>query len=212
MKAVGRLDEWLGLLDSLVGDILDLVGLTWNSMPCLSPNALEDPTTEELCRRLRENRSAGDLPLRIDIQAVELGADSDADQGRMDIVFSPMIPTEAIYFCLECKRLNVLTAGRIRSYASEYVACGMFRFVTGQYAALVRHGGMLAYVLDGNLAGAMESVSNVIHRRRHELQMQLPGGMRSSTVRPGVDSIKETHHNRALGRRAICIHHIFARA
>ena len=210
MKTVGRLDEWLDLLDSLVGDILDLVVLTWNNMPCLSPNALEDPTTEELCRRLRESRSAGDLPLRIDTQLVELSADADSDQGRMDIVFSPMIPTEAIYFCLECKRLNVRGPGRTRSYASEYVTYGMMRFVTSQYAGIVRHGGMLAYVLDGNLATAMTRVSNVIHRRRHELQMQLSEGMRPSTVRPGVHSIKETYHNRGSGRIAICIHHIFA--
>lgn len=31
----------------------------------------------------------------------------------------------------------------------------MLRFVTGQYSKAVRHGGMIGYVLDGNVSRAM---------------------------------------------------------
>lgn len=210
MKLVGVPDAWLDLINSLVPDILDLVVSTWQGMPVLASDAREDPTTEELCRRLRQNRSASELPFRIDIQLVELDLAAGAGQGRMDIVFSPLIPSEEIYFCLECKRLNVVRSGRVRSYATEYVTYGMLRFIIGQYAARVRHGGMLAYVLDGNVGNAIASVSRTIRRRHEELEMQPPGAMLRSTIRTSDEAARETQHTRSLDNSAFCIHHIFA--
>ena len=209
MKLIGIPDSWLDLINSFVPDILGLVASTWQNMPVLAPDAREDPTTEELCRRLRQNRSASELPFRIDIQLVELEPADDAAQGRMDIVFSPMIPSEEIYFCLECKRLNVVSADGIRTYATEYVAHGMLRFVCGQYAARVQHGGMLAYVLDDNIDNAIASVSLSIRRHHEILEMQPPGTMLRSTIRPSDEAVRETHHVRNLTSKVFCIHHIF---
>lgn len=210
MKLIGIPDSWLDLINSLVPDILDLITSTWQNMPVLASDAREDPTTEELCRRLRQNRSASDLPFRIDIQLVELDPAAGADQGRMDIVFSPLIPSEKIYFCLECKRLNVVSGGHKRSYATEYVIHGMLRFICGQYASRVQHGGMLAYVLDDNIDNAIESVSIAIRRHHEILEMQPPGALLRSTNRPSDEAIRETHHMRNLTTKAFCIHHIFA--
>ena len=210
MRLVGLPDAWLDLLDSLVPDILDLVLLTWQDMPPLPANALEDLTTEELCKQLRKNRNACQLPFRIDIQQVELDPAAGVDQGKMDIVFSPLLPTEDIYFCLECKRLNVVDNSGLRTYASEYVAHGMLRFITGQYAAHVHHGGMLAYVLDGNVHHAVASVSRIICRRHEELAMEPPGNMYPSTIVAAEHTVKETHHTRAFSISQFCIHHIFA--
>lgn len=212
MKFVGAPDAWRELIDTLVPDILDLVVSSWGNMPTLAPNAREDPTTEELCRRLRQNRDGTDLPLRIDIQMVELGPEADAEQGRMDIVFSPLIATEKIYFCLECKRLNVVGCKGVRSYASEYVTEGMDRFIRGQYAACVQHGGMLGYVLDGNIGSALARVARTIGHRYQELRMQAPGAMVRSTIRPSDEAIRETHHARYAGNSRFCIHHILAPA
>ena len=212
MKVVGVPDQWRGLIDTLVPEILELILSSWRNMPKLAPGAREDPTTAELCRRLRQNRSGGDLPLRVDIQMVELGAGADADQGRMDIVFSPLVPTEEVYFCLECKRLNVVSCKGVRSYAGEYVTEGMVRFIRGQYAACVRHGGMLAYVLDGNIGSALAGVASSIRRRYRELKMQAPGEMVRSSIRASDGAIRETHHTRYSGSSPFCIHHIFAPA
>ena len=66
-----------------------------------------------------------------------------------------------IYFCLECKRLNVVVNGIKRPGGSDYVVHGMARFVSGQYASAVRHGGMLGYVLDGNIPGAIANVESI---------------------------------------------------
>ena len=210
MRSLGTPHDWLDLLTALVPDILELVRTTWKTMPALPPDALEDPTTEELCRRLRQNRTAAMLPFRIDIQMVELGESPDGDQGRMDIVFSPMLPTEVVYFCLECKRLNVTRAGTTRSYATEYVTHGMMRFVTGQYASHVQHGAMLGYVLDGNIPAALQRVSAAIGTRCDELGMEKPCSVLQSSIRTTDPSAAETRHRRSPSQEPFVIHHLFS--
>lgn len=209
MNLIGAPDEWIDLIDTLVPDILDLVISTWEAMPLPKSDAREDPTTEDLCRRLRQNRNSSELPFRIDIQMVELDPAENEDQGRMDIAFSPPVPREDIYFCLECKRLNVVNNGKVRPYTSEYITHGMMRFVRGQYAKSVRHGGMLGYVLDGNVAQAIKNISGLIRKRFKELGMESPGEMLQSSVRPGVANLKETHHSRQHISGRFLIHHIF---
>lgn len=207
MKAIGVPTEWIDLIDSMVPDILDLVATSWRLMPIISSDSREDPITEELCRLLRANRSSGDLPFRIDIQMVELDPTPSEIQGRLDIAFSPMVPREDIYFCLECKRLNVPDGkGRTRSFATEYVTRGMTRFVKGQYSKRVRHGGMLGYVFDGNFASAFAAITKVIRARPADLGMNPPGEMKASTVRPHDSNCRETHHERN-GLSVFRLHH-----
>ena len=212
MKSYGVPDAWLDLIASLVPDILQLVWSTWQTMPPLARDALEDPTTDELCRKLRHTRSAAELPFRIDIEMIELGESVDAEQGRMDIVFSPLLAAEQVYFCLECKRLNVKKSGSTRSYATEYVVHGMMRFIAGRYASQVPQGGMLGYVLDGDLARAVERVSMAVGRRWEELGMRSPGAMLTSSILTGVATARETQHRRGPGREQFVIHHLFAPA
>ena len=209
MRSLGVPDDWLDLIASQVPDILALVRRTWQTMPPLAPDALENPTTKELCRRLRQSRAAAALPFRIDIELVELGESSDADQGRMDIVFSPMLPTEVVYFCLECKRLNVKRSDGTRSYAAEYVIHGMMEFITGKYASQVQHGGMLGYVLDGKVSRAIERVSAEIGRRSEELGMKGSYLVRQSSIRTTDPSAKETRHWRGPNGDLFVIHHLF---
>ena len=209
MKSYGVPDAWLDLIASLVPDILQLVWSTWRSMPALAMDALEDPTTEEFCRRLRDNRTAADLPCRIDIQMVELGTSADAEQGRMDIVFSPLVPAERVYFCLECKRLNVTKEGTKRGLATEYVVHGMMRFMTGQYASEVPNGGMLGYVLDGDVGDAMDRVSAAVGARWDKLGMENPGMLVPSSMLPGVEAARETRHKRSESGELFVIHHLF---
>lgn len=210
MNLIGAPDEWVDLIEPMVADILDIVISTWDEMPPPAPEAKEDPTTEELCRRLRQNRNMAELPFRIDIQMVELDPEADENQGRMDITFSPPVPREDIYFCLECKRLNVANDnGKVRTYASEYVTHGMLRFVRGQYAARVSHGAMLGYVLDGDVPKAIKNVSGIIKSRFKELGMEAPGKMLSSSVRPKQSNLKETYHARKHASDEFQMHHIF---
>ena len=158
MSVIGTSTEWADLIDPMVAMILDLAVATWEGMPSPNSDDGEDKITTALCRALQQNRTARGLMFQIRTQVVELEPAAGADAGRMDIVFIPLVPREDIYFCLEAKRLNVVKNDGSRAYASEYVTFGMLRFVAGQYSRSVRHGGMVAYVLDGNLSRAISNI------------------------------------------------------
>lgn len=211
MTPIGSPTEWANLLDSLVPEILALVIATWEEMPPPPVDALEDPISTAFCTHLRAGRNRFDLPFQIHTQLVELDPAAGQDQGRMDIVFVPMVPREYIYFCLECKRLNVRTAVGVRTYASEYVRFGMLRFVRGQYASAVHNGGMLAYVLDGDVRTAMVNVETNIKARLPELGMEAPGALLASSILPNDERTRETCHRRSNSTEPFIIHHLFMR-
>ena len=212
MSIIGISTEWADLIDSMVPDILRLVIATWEGMPPPAANDKEDNITVALCRALRQNRTARSLMFQIHTQLVELEPASEGGLGRQDIVFIPLVPREDIYFCLESKRLNVVKDGKLRTYASEYVTLGMLRFVTGQYSKAVRHGGMIGYVLDGNVSHAIINVEANIQTRHAALCMTAPGALESSTVLKGDARARETHHQRTHEKTLFRIHHLFMAA
>jgi hypothetical protein len=193
----------------MVPQILQLTIATWEMMLRPAPDEKEDNITNELCRALRKNRTVRGLMFTIDTQFVELDPMPGEPIGRLDIIFRPPIPTEEIYFCLEGKRLNALNAGRVRAYASEYVKLGMLRFISGQYSRGVRHGGMIGYVLDGNIARARTNIAANLRRHCGILCMTPPGRLLPSTVLVREDRARETHHHRRHERRRFLIHHLF---
>ncbi|MCI0629301.1 MAG: dockerin type I domain-containing protein [Phycisphaerales bacterium] len=169
----GSASEWSDLIDPMVPEILGLIIATWRGSASPATDAAEDDITIWLCRELRQNRTARESMFRIDTQFVEIDPAPGQKYGRLDLTFSPPIPRESIYFCLECKRLNVVKDGVKRAHAAEYVMHGMLRFVTGQYSQAVRHGGMLGYVLDGQVADAIENVAANIRSKCSELGMDV---------------------------------------
>jgi hypothetical protein len=209
MIQLGSPEHWASFIETQVPDILALVIATWEAMPSPAGNALEDPVSESLCRLLRQSRNRCDLPFRIDTQLVELDPAAGQDQGRMDIVFSPPAPREDIYFCLECKRINVRGEDGVRPFFVEYVRFGMFRFVRGQYANSVRHGGMLAFVLNGDVTGAITGVEGNVRNLFNDLGMDEPGMFLTSTARPNDHRVRETRHRRANRSEPFVIHHLF---
>lgn len=134
---------------------------------------------------------------RVSYQVVEVDTDLAMVTGRKDIVFFPLSNQEEIYLCLEAKRLNAIISGIRRSLADKYVKDGMQRFVDGKYARSVRHGVMLAYVLDGYTERAIQNVETNIRNRYSELRMEKETGFAASTIRPDDSRTKETRHRRA---------------
>lgn len=216
MSVVGASDEWIGLLERMLPNILRLVVEVWTGMPKPFSDDKEDQITELLCRALRNNRTVRDLPFYIQIQMVELDPAAGHELGRLDIAFMPTglpgAPNESIYFCLECKRLNVLISGKKRPGGSEYVVQGMVRFVNGQYAKAVRHGGMLGYVLDGDVAGAITNVESNVKSQHVSLCMEPPGTLNSSSVLAEVPTARESLHSRTGESTHFRIHHLFVDA
>jgi hypothetical protein len=212
VSVIGTPEKWADLIDPMLPDILDLVIASWQEMPTPAPDDKEDNITAALCRALRQNRTARSLMFQIHTQLVELEPAAGEDLGRQDVVFMPLVPREDIYFCLESKRLNVKKGGKLRTYAAEYVTNGMLRFVTGQYSKAVRHGGMLGYVLDGNISQAMKNVEGNIQTNYVALCMTAPGAMQLSTVRRDDPRARETHHQRITEKGLFRIHHLFMAA
>jgi len=209
LSVIGTPTEWIDLIDSMVPEILSLVVATWRDMPSPAPDEKEDKITDDLCLALRRNRDARKLMFQIRTQVVELEPLAGEDLGKMDIVFIPLVPSEHVYFCLESKRLNALKGGKIRAYASEYVSFGMSRFVKGQYAKTVRHGGMIAYVLDGDVSRAIVNVQNNIKTQHVSLCMEPPGALLPSTILNGDSRARETYHRRPHEANVFRIHHLF---
>lgn len=149
----------------------------------------------------------------VHLQVVEMNSETGEEFGRMDIAFyptnRPWVPCESIYFCLECKRLNVIKNGKPRGYWSEYVTLGMARFVSGQYSRAVRHGAMIGYVRDGDVAGAINQVEQNIKSRSKELAMKASNGFIANGFLPRTTTAKETHHRRPRDKYVFRLHHLF---
>ncbi|MGH9436014.1 MAG: hypothetical protein ACRD06_08450 [Terriglobia bacterium] len=209
MAVIGAPTEWIGLIDPMVPVILNLVIASWEGMTPPAADETEDNITNELCRALQQNRTARGLMFQIRPQVVELDPMPGEDLGRLDIAFIPLVPREDIYFCLESKRLNVIKDGKPRAYASQYVHAGMIRFITGQYSKAVRHGGMLAYVLDGDVTRAIKNVEANIQKAHKDLGMTPPGALLASTVLAPESRARETEHQRAHETELFRIHHLF---
>lgn len=212
MAIAGVPEEWVDLIDPMVPVILNLVIESWEELPPPASDETEDNITMALCRALKQSRTARGLMFQIHTQLVELDPMPGEDLGRLDIAFVPLVPREDIYFCLESKRLNVVKDGQRRAYASEYVTKGMLRFVSGQYAKCVRHGGMLGYVLDGNVDGARENVQANIQQHYSALCMEKPGALEPSAALPDRPGARETTHKRAHESHLFRIHHLFVAA
>ncbi len=211
MNPIGSPADWVDLIDSQVPDILALVIASWDSLPAPAANELENSITNRLCAKMQNAPDRETYFFHIQPQDVILEPGTGAELGRMDIAFKPFVPSDRIYFCLECKRLNVRVPNipRPRTYFSEYVRHGMLRFISGQYAGVVRNGGMLAFVLNGDLTVAIAGVQENIQAAQAELGMSSPADFSASSIRPADARIRETSHRRAHDSEPFTIHHLF---
>jgi len=194
---------------NLIPVVLALVIETWEQMPKPGPSDLEDTISDKLYSALVNAKRRSDFPFLIRREDLEFDTDLAKETGRKDIVFFPSLQEQDIYLCLEAKRLNAMISGRRESLADKYVKEGMQRFIDGKYAGFVRHGAMLAYVLDGEIDRAMKNVENNIRSRLTELRMEKNGGFVASTIRSDDAQTKETHHRRAHEKALFRIHHLF---
>lgn len=194
---------------NLIPAVLAHVIATWEQLPKPGPSDLEDDISVKLFAALVKAKDRNSHAFRIDYQVVGVDLDMAVVTGRKDIVFIPTLQQEEIYLCLEAKRLNAVISGVRHSLADKYVREGMQRFVDGKYARFVRHGAMLAYVLDGNTDRAIQNVENNIRNRLSELRMDNNSGFVASTIRPNDRKTKETNHRREHEKAIFRIHHLF---
>ena len=128
--------------------------------------------------------------------------------GRTDLSFRHL-SLRTQFYILECKRLNIpADAQRKRpdSNADNYVADGMTRFITGQYSPEMPCGGMLGYVMDGDLPKARTAVERALDK--HAAALVFPDKRRFKKCRflPASPRGGTTRHRR--GRHRFVLHHL----
>lgn len=201
--------QWDDLFEQeLIPTILTLVLAAWDQLSTIAEDEHEDHVTDKLYAAMLNGKNRQRHPFLIRPQDAEFHAETETIIGWKDIAFYPS-HDEDIYFCLEAKRLNAVVSGESVSLASKYVSEGMRRFVDRKYSPHVRHGGMLGYVLDGDIARAINNVANCIRLHEAELRMDVPGELRPSTIRPQDDNAKETLHRRDQEAAVFRLHHLF---
>lgn len=210
MMIVGDPDLWSDTFpEELVPRVLDLINDTWAAFEKPGPADLEVPTTRRFKHALKQAKDFARLPVRLEREPAEDDPETGEELGRIDLKFLPAVSArEEVYFAFECKRLNALVNGARRSLAPDYVTEGMMRFVTGQYAGLMRHGGMLGYILDGRCNDAIRLVERNVASRSIDLCMNVPAVLAMSRLRPSMNHLRETGHI-LHSSRPFVLHHVF---
>lgn len=205
---LGDPDLWSDTFpEDLIPRVLSAAVEAWTAMAKPGPAELEVPITRRFKHVLKQVKDFNHLPFRVERESVEDDPTTGEELGRIDIKLLPAVSArEDVYFAFECKRLNVQDGANRRSLAPEYVTEGMMRFITGQYAASMRHGGMVGYVLDGRADEAIRLVGNNIASRAVELCMTTPASLVQST-RCTFSTARESAHTLSL--RVVTLHHLF---
>lgn len=199
-------DEWGDQFpDEYVPLIYDLIINAWSFVK-KDASLLEVPITQDLCCQLRRIKNRSRLRLLIPLESHELNVAGE-ETGRIDLKFYHG-HKEHVYYSIECKRLRVARKdGSTASLASEYVKEGMFRYFNGQYAVDLGKGGMLGYVMDGDIPKARGNVVASIERNRKTLRMKSTASAKMSSILPNDLRIFDTSHTQSSGR-PFTIHHL----
>ncbi len=185
-----------------------IYNLIMNAWPSVKKDAclLEVPITRDLCCQLRRSRNRSRSPFLIQLESHELN-NAGEETGRIDLKFMHG-HREHVYYSIECKRLRVVQKdGSTSALASEYVKKGMFRYFNGQYAAGLDRGGMLGYVMDGDIPKARDNVVASIERNRKMLRMKSAASAKMSSILPNDPRMFDTSHTQPPGR-LFAIHHL----
>ncbi|MFP4121718.1 hypothetical protein [Coleofasciculus sp.] len=205
---IGNLDPWADTFPrGLIPEILEMVVSEWASFPQPNSNDHEVPITRRFRLVLIQSKNIKKLPVRIDREIPEDNFETGEEVGRIDLRFTHGY-REDVYFTFECKRLNIIRKDNQReSLATQYVEEGMMRFITSQYASGLLNGGMIGYIMNGDIKTALQAVNRGVESRCQELRINPPSGLCTSSLIPTNTQVKETLHN--LESRKLTIHHVF---
>jgi ACT domain-containing protein len=206
----GDIDLWADTFPHhLVPDVLEMLLSAWEAFNASDERPKSDehevPITQRFRPFLIKDKNMRTLPFTIGRESVEDDLESGEEKGRIDIRLRHGY-REEVYLAFECKRLNVMLKDGLRSLASEYVSQGMMRFITEQYSINLPEGGMIGYVLNGDVNDAMNKIDKSIRNKCTELNMEPPGGLVASSIIPENEQIQETLHHLDAD---FLMHHVF---
>lgn len=165
MIVLGDAGDWSSQFISLDERLLHRIAVVWpGCVSALGTQPSEDAITINLIDRLGKDDVVRRLCHWVEYQFEPFGtngAGAKFSKGKIDLAVLLDWERER-YLAYECKRLNVTRGGKRSSLAMEYVANGMMRFMTEQYAEQLPVGCMLGYVMDGDLVFAESQVATAI--------------------------------------------------
>ena len=187
--------------DGFVPEILELVLATWEKLKLHRDVRLEPRITNLLNRAIEEEYTREGKAWYVHPEIKEADPVTGKEISRTDIrLYHRGIPGQKLYFALEAKRLHVESSDRTRGGYGEYVgADGMMCFITGKYSEAAPAGGMLGYVMDGNLERAAHGIGEAIGSRSADLKLVAGSQYRASKLMPLHPWNGETHHRRRSG-------------
>lgn len=186
-----------------VKQAIELVLRSWESFKTKAN--VEDEITNKFCAHLIENKGRSTYFFTIVPRPAEID-DRGEEVGEIDlkVIYRNQ---EKTYLSFECKRLRVHFSSGFNTLAGKYVTEGMYRYLRGQYARDLDKGGMLGYVMDGNIDVAIDDVKAAIEKRRLNLYMQDQETLRASSC-IASKQVKETLHTYGPAGR-FTIYHVF---
>jgi hypothetical protein len=188
VSVVGSSREWLAAVDGIQQKVIEAIERVWpgcqerlgatgaaaGALEWPATESREDPITRCLVVSLRRDRVIRELPFMIESQR-ELLSDGFGGEvvpvGYLDMAILFVVGYSKACLSFECKRLNVRKKNGGRdSLAFQYIAKGMMRFVEGKYSPEVPVGGMIGYVMDGDLDKAYRAIRRQI--TKHALKLR----------------------------------------
>jgi hypothetical protein len=171
---VGDPQSWKDRFISVDERLLQRVLHLWPACVALLPGQPdEDSITINLVQLLSKDADVRRICHWVEYQYEPFGTHPNGtkfSKGKIDVAILLDWERER-YVAYECKRLNVISKGGRSSLATRYVNDGMMRFMTEQYAEALPVGCMLGYVLDGDLAFALNQVSAAINAQKAALSL-----------------------------------------
>ena len=194
---VGDLKAWTNRFVSVDDRLLERIANVWPACLAILPRQPEeDAITMNLVHLLSKDPVVRRICHWVEFQFEPFGTGASGakfSKGKIDIAVLLDWERER-YIAYECKRLNVTHCGKRSSLATTYVADGMMRFMTEQYAESLPIGCMLGYVLDGDTPFAISQLSKAIASHRN---LRLATGPITIAPKRNIQRFFTTH-NRAL--------------
>lgn len=193
--------------DDLLARIVAMVESAWQSMTRPSVSDTENVISLALLIAIRaEKKRIGGMPFQVHREVWQDPVMVGSPSFRTDIQFIQG-PDEEVYFAFEAKRLNVFKQnGGVRSDAQKYVQEGMYRYVDSCYAGGLPSGGMIGYVMDGDIPGAITAVSEKV--KTFQIRLQMPvHQVGPSKLNPTNACLRQTDH--VISGGSFALHHLF---
>jgi len=187
--------------DGFVPEILELLLATWKKLKLRCDVQLEPRITNLFSQAIEEEYTRQGKAWYVHPEIKESDPQTGKEISRTDIRFYHRdIPGQKLYFVLEAKRLHVKSENSTHLGYTEYIgADGMMCFITGKYSRTAPFGGMIGYVMDGELDQAAKGIADAIQTRAAELRLADNTQYQASPLMPCHPWNGETYHRRKSG-------------